>query len=98
MVVREALRYQDITTQPTDRHEFEVKSTIRPSNKANLALGFKTVMDKNGDLDSLDVENMSFQPNLNFTLMPNIKWTMVTGYTFNYNKSRGPVTVALFDG
>ncbi len=95
---RENLRYQDITTVPTDRHEFELKSTLRPTSKVNVMLGFKTVYDKNGDLDSLDVKNLSFQPNLNVTLTPNEKWSMVTGYTFNYNKSRGPVTIALFDG
>ena len=95
---REALRYQDITTVPTDYHEFEFQSTLRPSNKANIMLGFKTIYDKNGDLDSLDVKSLSVQPNLNVTLTPNENWSMAGGYTFNYSKSRGPVTIALFDG
>jgi len=95
---REALRYQDITTEPTDRHEFEIKSTMKPSYKTNVVLGFKTIYDKNGDLDSLDVEHFSVQPNLSLTVIPDPSWSMVAGYTFNYDKSRGPVTIALFDG
>jgi len=95
---REDLRYQDITTLPTDRHEFEVKSTLRPDNKAMVLLGFKAVYDKNGDLDSLDVSNLSLNPHASLTFIPNPKWSIVAGYGLNYNKSRGPVTVALFDG
>jgi hypothetical protein len=95
---REDLRYQDITTVPTDHHEFDVNATIKSSPKANLALGFKTVIEKNNDLDSLDVERFSMQPNLNVNLIPNTEWIMSAGYSYDYHKSRGPVTLALFDG
>ncbi len=95
---REALRYQTITTEPTDRHEFEWTSTYRPDPKVNLNLGLRGFYDKNGDLDSLDVEHFSLQPNLAVTLTPEPKWSLTGGYTFYHYKSRGPVTVALFDG
>lgn len=95
---REDLRYQSITTEPTIKHEFEFSTSYRPSNKVNLLAGLKVMMDKNNDLDSLDVEHTMFQPNVNLTLTPDPSWIMVAGYTYNQTKSRGPVTVPLFDG
>lgn len=95
---REDLRYQDITSLPTDRHEIDLKSTIRVGKNANVMLGFKGSMDKNNDLDSLDVENLSYQPHFNLTLTPGSKVALTAGYSYQFDKSRGPVTVALFDG
>ncbi|MCP4568915.1 MAG: hypothetical protein GY841_15175, partial [FCB group bacterium] len=95
---REDLRYQDISALPTDRHEFDIKSTVRAGRNANVMFGIKGSFDKNGDLDSLDVEHMSYQPNLNLTLTPDPRISLTAGYSYQYYKSRGPVTVALFDG
>jgi len=95
---REDLRYQDITTLPTDRHELDINANVRADSKINLALGLKAAFDKNGDLDSLDVKHFMMQPNINLTVTPNSEWVFAGGYSYNYNKSRGPVTVALFDG
>ena len=95
---REDLRYQDITTYPTDVHDFDFGMTYRPDNKMSVNLGLKAKFDKNGDLDSLDVEHSMYQPNLAVTMTPDPKWSMSAGYTFGHYKSRGPVTVALFDG
>jgi len=95
---REDLRYQNITTVPTDYHEVDLRAEYRPTMKSTLTLGFKGIFDKNGDLDSLDVKHSSFQPSVNLTVIPAATWTMAGGYTFDYAKSRGPVAVALFDG
>ncbi|MCP4685632.1 MAG: hypothetical protein GY867_09320 [bacterium] len=95
---REALKYQNITTEPTDLHEFAWKSTWRPTLKTSVNLGLNAKFDKNGDLDSLDVKHSSFQPHLSLTTAPNPKWSFTAGLTLNSSKSRGPVTVALFDG
>jgi len=95
---REALKYQNITTEPTDHHEFAWQSTWRPSMKTSVNFGLKALFDKNGDLDSLDVKHSSFQPSLSLTTTPSPQWSFTAGFTLNANKSRGPVTVALFDG
>jgi len=95
---REELRYQAITTEPTQEHIFEWSSNWRPDNKVNLTIGLKGKYDKNGDLDSLDVNHFSLQPNMAVNLTPNPKWVMSAGGSYSYFKSRGPVTVALFDG
>lgn len=95
---REALRYQTITTEPTDLHEFAWSSTWRPNMKTSVNVGLKGSYDKNGDLDSLDVEHFTLQPNLALTATPNPRWSLTAGYTYNMTKSRGPVAVALFDG
>jgi hypothetical protein len=92
------LKYQDITAEPTQVHDVDVNATFNPNNKASLTLGFKGTFDKNSDLDSLDVKHSNLQPNANLTLMPNPQWVMATGYTGSFGKSRGPITVALFDG
>ncbi|MBN2225852.1 MAG: hypothetical protein JW763_00660 [candidate division Zixibacteria bacterium] len=96
--LRENLRYQNITTQPTDAHMFEFSATYRPTMKTSIMFGVKGQYDKNGDLDSLDVKHLSLRPHANLTLNPSPKWSVLTGYTFGYYKSRGPVAVALFDG
>ncbi|RKX24022.1 MAG: hypothetical protein DRP45_09135 [Candidatus Zixiibacteriota bacterium] len=95
---REGLRYQSITTEPTDYHEVSLSSTFRPSAKTSLNLKVKGVMDKNGDLDSLDVKHSKLNGNLSLTFMPDLKWTLSGGVSYGMEKSRGPVAVALFDG
>jgi hypothetical protein len=95
---REDLRYQDITTLPTDEHDFHWRSTYRPSGKVSLGLGLHGSLDKNGELDSLDVEHLNLRPDVSVTLIPDVRWSITSGYTFSHFKSRGPVTVALFDG
>ncbi len=95
---REDLRYQDITTVPTDKHVFDWNSSYRPSGRYSLNLGVKGQYDKNGNLDSLDVKHFSLQPNINLNYTPDMKWTLATGYTYSYDKSKLPVTVAMFDG
>jgi hypothetical protein len=95
---REDLRYQMVTSMPTSAHFFDVGATWVPSAKTNLMLNLKGSMDKNGDLDSLDVKHLSLQPNLTLTVMPSPKWAMNAGYTFSHNTSRLPIAIALFDG
>ena len=95
---REDIKYQSITTEPTDYHEFEWQSTWRPNDKATVNVGLKGVYDKNGDLDSLDVKHFTLQPNLAVTLIPDPRWSLTGGVTHFYNTSRGPLAVALFDG
>ncbi len=95
---REELRYQAITMLPTQEHDFEWTSQWRPNQKVNVNLGLKGKYDKNGDLDSLDVNHLSLQPHLALNLNPNSQWSIMTGGSYIYYKSRGPVTVALFDG
>ncbi|MCK5126173.1 MAG: hypothetical protein KAR42_07945 [candidate division Zixibacteria bacterium] len=95
---REDLRYQSITSTPTDKHELDFNLAYRASSQLNLTAGFKVEYDKNGDLDSLDVKHSMFQPNLNLTITPNSEWIIASGYMYNQSKSRGPITIALFDG
>ncbi|MFH1686544.1 MAG: GSU2204 family CXXCH-containing (seleno)protein [bacterium] len=95
---REDFRYQNITTAPTDQHELEWQSTWRPDKKLGVNLGLKFRYDKNGDLDSLDVKHTTMQPFANLTLTPSPKWSLTAGFRYDQYKSRGPVTVALFDG
>lgn len=95
---REGLKYQDITTEPTQVHNADVSATFNPTNKASLMLGMKAMFDKNSDLDSLDVKHSNLQPNVNLTLTPTPQWVVASGYTGSFGKSRGPIAVALFDG
>jgi hypothetical protein len=95
---REDLRYQAITTAPTMAHSVDWSSTYRPDAKTTLNLGVKGSIDKNGDLDSIDVKHFLVQPNLAVTYTPDARWSVTAGYTYDYSKSRGPVSVALFDG
>ncbi len=95
---REDLRYQAITTEPTDFHQFEWNSNWQATPKVGLSIGVRGFYDKNSDLDSLDVSHFSFIPNLNVNLTPSDKLAATVGYTYNHYKSRGPVSVALFDG
>ncbi len=95
---REDLRYQTITTEPTDKHQFEWKSNWRATDMVNLNLGVRGYYDKNSDLDSLDVKHFSVLPNANINFTPDPRFVATAGYTYNYFKSRGPVAVALFDG
>lgn len=95
---REALRYQSITTLPTDRHEANLGGSLVMSPKVSLQWTVKGVYDKNGDLDSLDVKHVSFQPTIGLTLTPNQKRSYAVGYSYTYDKSRLPVTMPLFDG
>ena len=95
---REDLRYQSITTEPTQVHRFFWNNTYAPNGKYTLIFGVNGQYDKNGDLDSLDVKHFMLVPNLNLNITPNTKTMFSAGYTYNYSKSRGPVAVALFDG
>jgi hypothetical protein len=92
------LRYQDITTAPTEKHIFELVTNWRPDNKVSMTVGLKAKYDKNGDLDSLDVSHSALQPHLALNFNPDQKWSISAGGSYSYLKSRGPVTVALFDG
>ncbi len=95
---REALRYQDITTAPTQAHVIDVTSSWRPNNKVNLNFGFKAKYDKNDDLDSLDVSHFSMQPSLALNVNLNQNLAVSFGGSYAFKKSRGPVAIALFDG
>ena len=95
---RESLRYQSITTLPTQDHEIKLGVTLRPNMKTSVNLGLTGKFDKNTELDSLDVKHLAFQPNLSLTMTPDPKFSVSAGYTYNFSKSRGPVAVALFDG
>ncbi len=95
---REDLRYQSVTTLPTDDHQMQFGATFTPNAKTSLQLGLKGRFDKNGDLDSLDVKHMSLQPTLGLTLTPNPKWSLAAGFDYTYAESRIPITMPLFDG
>lgn len=95
---REDLRYQDITSLPTAKHIFDWKSTYRPDNRYSLNIGLNGKYDKNGDLDSLDISHFSLRPQASINYTPDMMWTFATGYTYYYDKSKIPITVALFDG
>jgi hypothetical protein len=95
---REALRYQAITTEPTDIHKIEWTTNYRPSSRTSMNLKVGASMDKNGDLDSLDVEHKKFNGNASFTFLPDSKWVFTGGANYRFERSRGPVAVALFDG
>lgn len=95
---REALRYQDITTAPTASHEFELHGDLKSSDQLSFTGGLKVTYDKNGDLDSLEVKQSSFQPSLALNLTPSPQFAVSAGYTLQASKSRGPLAVALFDG
>ncbi len=95
---REALRYQPITTAPTDEHELELHGTFNPNPKVSLTAGLRFNYNKNGDLDTLDVKQTTMVPTIGLNLTPNARWVLAAGYSMHYNKARGPITVALFDG
>jgi len=95
---REALRYQTISTMPTDRHEGNLSGTLALGTRTTLQWSVKGVYDKNGDLDSLDVKHVSLQPTIGLTLTPSTKWSYAAGWTYTYDKARLPVTMPLFDG
>ena len=95
---REDLRVQQATTLPTDYHAVELASSIKPHDKVNLSLRLRTTYDENNDLDSLDVQHFAIQPNLGFVLTPGERLWFSGGYTFNHSKSRGPITIPVFDG
>ncbi|MDF1544124.1 MAG: GSU2204 family CXXCH-containing (seleno)protein [bacterium] len=95
---REAYRYQDIITLPTQSHDIEWSSNWRPNSKVGINLGLKAGFDKNSDLDSLDVKQSSLQPSLSINYSPTSKISLTTGVSYTQYDSRGPVTVALFDG
>ena len=95
---REGLRYQDVTTVPTQAHDFELRATLKPESRYTVNVGVRGNYDKNSDLDSLDVNEFFMQPNLSLTFVASQRTALTAGYTYNYRKSRGPVAVALFDG
>jgi len=58
----------------------------------------KGSFDKNNDLDSLDVQHFSLNPNVNLNYTPNPTTILTVGYSYNFDKAKMPITVALFDG
>lgn len=95
---REELRYQSITTEPTIFHQFDWNLNWQSSSEVSFSLATKVTYDKNTELDSLDVEHFTALPGIAINFMPDSKTVFTSGYTYGYYKSRGPVTVALFDG
>ena len=95
---REALRYQDITTDPNDRHEVEASATFHTSNTSSVNLSLRGWHQSTSDLDSLDVRSWQVRPNVMLALNPAPSWMFTAGYSMYMGKSRGPITVALFDG
>ena len=95
---REDLRYQHITTLPTQVFSFDWNMNYNPSATMSITMGLKGKLDKNSDLDSLDVKHSSLIPSLSLGLTPNSKFSMQTGYSYNFDKSKLPVAIALFDG
>ncbi|MFH2048239.1 MAG: GSU2204 family CXXCH-containing (seleno)protein [bacterium] len=95
---REDLRYQNITTEPTDKHQFDWNLNWQSNNEVSFNIAAKVSYDKNSDLDSLDVEHFSALPGFAINFMPDARTVFTSGYTYGYYKSRGPVAVALFDG
>ena len=95
---REDLRYQNITTLPTQLLSFDWNMNYKPSSTVSITMGLKGKLDKNDDLDSLDVKHSSFVPSMSLAVAPNSKFSMQTGYSYNFDKSKLPVTIALFDG
>ncbi|NIP42158.1 MAG: hypothetical protein GWO41_02160 [candidate division Zixibacteria bacterium] len=95
---REDLKYQDVTTLPTIKHDLELTGNLNLTNKVGLNANVKLRLDKNNDLDSLEVEHTFFQPSLGFNIMPTEQWVFSGGMRYQILKSRGPVTVAMFDG
>ncbi len=95
---REELRYQTITTVPTDEHIFDARFSYRPQAKYSFNFGIKGSYDKNGDLDSLDVKMFAMQPHFSLSVNPSPKVTLTAGATYDYRQSRGPVAIALYDG
>ncbi len=95
---REGLRYQNITTMPTQVFSFNWNMSYNPNMKFSTTFGVKGNFDKNDDLDSLDVKHTSFIPSVSLQYTPDNLFSIQAGYSYNYDKSRLPVTVALMDG
>ena len=86
---REDLKYQNVTTLPTIEHEFELSGTYSFNSKISMSGSLKLSMDKNNDLDNVEIEHSSMRPNLGISFIPNPKWSFTGGYTYMYDKSRG---------
>lgn len=95
---REALRFLNVTSLPTDYHEVHLKGGMKATDCVNVNAALRTIYDKNSDLDTLDVHHYMIQPNINVVMTACGNITVNTGYTFDYSKSRGPVAIPLFDG
>ncbi|MBD3332255.1 hypothetical protein GF356_05350 [candidate division GN15 bacterium] len=95
---REGLRYQDITTDPNNRHEVEARLSFPTASNGSVNLSLTGWFQNTTDLDSLDVRSWQIRPNAMINLNPSPEWMVSAGYTMYMGKSRGPVTVALFDG
>ncbi len=95
---REDLKYQNVTTLPTVKHEIELRGSHNLTDKLSMNASLRLSMDENNDLDNVEIEHTSMRPNLGFNFMPDPKWSFTGGYTYIYDKSRGPITIAMFDG
>lgn len=95
---REDLKYQNVTTLPTIEHKLELTGHYKLNHKVGLNANVKLNLDKNTELDSLEVEHTYFQPSLGFNITPDMRWVLAGGMRYQYYKSRGPIAVAMFDG
>jgi hypothetical protein len=95
---REDLRFLDVTSLPTDAHEVHVKGGWKVNKDLSVNAGLKATYDKNNDLDTLDVQHHGITPDVNLVLIPREGVFFNAGYTYDYQLSRGPITVPLFDG
>jgi len=95
---REDLKYGTVTTLPTMKHDIDLKGTYRANDKVSLNGGVGISFDENDDFEQITVEHSSFKPNVSISVMPDARWSLVGGYTYDHHKSTGPITVALFDG
>ncbi len=95
---REDLKYQEVTTLPTMSHQIEFANNVKLNSNASWNNNIKFKFEKNDDLDSLEVENTFFEPATGITYMPDPRWVLSAGGAYQYFKSKGPVTVAMFDG
>jgi hypothetical protein len=95
---REALRTGEITNQPTMAHLIDASVNLRPSPKFSAQIGGTVKLESNDDLDSLDYERTVYQPTVSATFTPRPEWSLFGSYSYLYDKSNGPVAVAMMDG
>jgi hypothetical protein len=95
---REALRFLNVTTLPTDAHEVYLTGGVKATDCMTVNAGLRALYDKNSDLDTLGVEHYAIQPNVNVVLAVCEGVTVNTGYTYDYSQRTGPFAIPLFDG
>lgn len=108
---REALRFGDITTQPTMGHYFDIGVNLRPSPKFSTQLTAKVTMEKNDEIgpkyseleivqlaQPFDYERTAYQPSISASFAPQPEWNFFGSFSYSFDKANGPVTVAMMDG